>query len=275
MQVKSESAPYLAFVMPSTWNTSAPTRHRHALRVGFLEAQAHVFIGEPRREAEVERAGQDGARELVLRRGVAAAAGVDDVAHLPRVQARLRAHRDDFRRHHDDAGRDDVVRELHDLREARAFAAEEQLAELLDRGLDAVVDGALARDHDGERAVARAGHAAADGRVHIDDAGLRELGVRDARDAAGPSSSSRRRLSVFFASVRPAQTFCTMSGVGRLRNATSVLFATSSAEPATCAPSFASSAVASFDVSYTVRLMPALSRRRAMCAPMRPTPMNP
>ena len=55
-----------------------------------------------------------------------------------------------------------------------------------------------------------------------------------------------------------------MSGVGRLKNATSVLFATSSAELATCAPFFASSSVASFDVSYTVRLMPALSRRRAM-----------
>ena len=54
---------------------------------------------------------------------------------------------------------------------------------------------------------------------------------------------------IFFAPVRPAQTFCTISGVGKLKNATSVLFATSSAEPATCAPLLASSSVASFDVS--------------------------
>ena len=37
----------------------------------------------------------------------------------------------------------------------------------------------------------------------------------------------------------------------------------------------ASSSVASFEVSYTVKLIPAFNKRRAMCAPMRPTPMNP
>src|SRR5262245_28571351 len=56
--------------------------HGHALRIGFLEAQAHVLIREARREAEIERAGQDGAGELVLSRRVAAAARVDDLAHL-------------------------------------------------------------------------------------------------------------------------------------------------------------------------------------------------
>ena len=79
----------------------------------------------------------------------------------------------------------------------------------------------------------------------------------------------------FFAAVSPSQTFVTMSGVGKLRNARSVVFATSSAEPAACAPAFTSSSTASFEVSYTVRLNPAFKRRRAMCAPMRPTPMKP
>src|SRR6188508_3491328 len=55
--------------------------HRYALRVRLFEAQPHVLIREARRETEVERARQHGARELVLRGAVAAAADVDDVAH--------------------------------------------------------------------------------------------------------------------------------------------------------------------------------------------------
>jgi hypothetical protein len=45
-----------------------------------------------------------------------------------------------------------------------------------------------------------------------------------------------------------------MSGVGRLKNTVSVLFATSSAEAATRAPDFATSSAASFCMSNTVRL---------------------
>ena len=66
--------------------------------------------------------------------------------------------------------------------------------------------------------------------------------MRDARDAGPVVEQSATTLSLF-APVRPEQTFWTMSGVGRLRNAVSVAFATSSAELATCAPLFASSSV--------------------------------
>src|SRR5262245_32872923 len=75
--------------------------HGDALRVGLLEAHAHVLEGEPRREAEVERARKHGAREFVLRRAVAAAARVYDLAHEPWVEAGLDAHRDGLRRQHD------------------------------------------------------------------------------------------------------------------------------------------------------------------------------
>ena len=95
------------------------------------------------------------------------------------------------------------------------------------------------------------------------------------RATLGPVVEQSAMIFVFFAPVRPEQTFCTTSGVGRLKNATSVTFVTSSAELATCAPLFASSSVASFDVSNTVKLCPAASKRRAMCPPIRPTPMNP
>ena len=54
--------------------------HRHAERLGLVEAQAHVLVRQPGREAEIERARDDRLRELVLRRAVASASGIDDVA---------------------------------------------------------------------------------------------------------------------------------------------------------------------------------------------------
>src|SRR5688572_2508755 len=77
--------------------TNRRTRdHRHTQRLGLVDAQPHVLVRQARRESEVEGARQDRSRELVLRRAVAPAAGVDDVDQDLRVETRLHAHRHRF-----------------------------------------------------------------------------------------------------------------------------------------------------------------------------------
>ena len=96
------------------------------------------------------------------------------------------------------------------------------------------------------------------------------------RATFGPVVEQSAMTSSLFAPTSPEQTFCTMSGVGRLKNAVSVPFATSSAELATCAPLFASSSRGVFRGVEHRQAVSGLEQIAAPCgAPIRPTPMNP
>src|SRR5687767_5326868 len=101
--------------------------HGRAEVLGLIHAQAHVLVGERRLEADVERARQHAARELVGRGGVAPGAGVDHVDHHLRVEPGLHAHHHRLGSHRHRGGRQDVVRELHGLRLAGLLAEEEGL----------------------------------------------------------------------------------------------------------------------------------------------------
>src|SRR5690606_29144781 len=135
-----------------------------------LNAELEVLVAEAGREAEIERARQHRARELVLRRAVAPGSGIDHVDHLRGIEPGLHAERDRFGGEHERRSREQVVRELHDLTLTGLGADVEDAAETLERRSGALVDLARTRHHDRERAFLRAADAAADRRVEIRDA---------------------------------------------------------------------------------------------------------
>ena len=60
------TAPNLALVIASICRTAAPHDHRHAHRLGLVDAEPNVLVGKAGGEAEIKGAGQDGAGEFVL-----------------------------------------------------------------------------------------------------------------------------------------------------------------------------------------------------------------
>ncbi len=94
-----------------------PCRADHqggADRFRVADAQAHVRVGKPGVETDIERAGRDRAGRLVLARAVASRAGIDDIDTHARIDAGRYAHHHRFARHGEQ-----VVRERHRLVEPR------------------------------------------------------------------------------------------------------------------------------------------------------------
>jgi hypothetical protein len=143
--------------------------HRHAERFRFVGAKPYILVGKTGCKAEIKRPRQDRARELVLRRAVAAAARIDDVDHHLRIEAGLDAHHDRFRRDNQSGGGKKVVAELCHLGEPGLFARIEELAEDLQYGLDFGKGCLRTGQHHGQCAALRACDAAADRRIHPGD----------------------------------------------------------------------------------------------------------
>ncbi len=165
-------------------------RHRHAQRLALGEAELHVLVHQADGEAKIERARQHHAAELVLGRGIASGAGVDHVEHDARIEPGLDAHHHRFRGRGHRRRRQEIVAELHGLPGTRALADQEGLADRRQQRLDRLHLAARSRHHQRERALGRAGGAAADGAVDLGDV----LRLEQVEDALGHLSAGGREI---------------------------------------------------------------------------------
>src|ERR1043166_3600443 len=139
--------------------------HRHAERLGLIEAELDVLVEQRRGEAEVEAARHHAARKLVRGRGVAARAGIDHVEHGGRIEAGLDTHHHRLGGDGDGGRRQKIVDDLHGLPEPGRLADVEELAQDFDDRPQLVGERARAGDHHRERALLGAGRPAAHRRI--------------------------------------------------------------------------------------------------------------
>jgi len=158
-------------------------------QVGRLDAEV---VREPGRDADVlrhqreletrgEGAGQDLLRDLTLGRAVLAGRGVDRLDHRPGVQTERLRHQQRLEPG-ERAGRAEiVVQRLDRMAGAERAAMEEVLAHGAEHGLDLLHDSLVAAHHEGERAVARLGDRAGNGRIDHRDLFCRKSNSQRAR----------------------------------------------------------------------------------------------
>ena len=207
--------------------------HRHAQRRGFFETQPHVLEREAGRESEIETARQHMFRELVGRRRVAPARGIEHVEHQLRIEAGLHSQRERLGGDRDGGLRHEIVGELERLPEPRLLADEEHAAEVREQRLDFVERRTRARNHDRECSGARAGDTATHRRIERADAAFAQCPIdRDRRGRAGSREVDEGANCAAVAdSIRAAHDVEHDRGVGRLASTTRAADATAAGEP--------------------------------------------